>query len=145
MAKLSDKLKSDIGTLLDNGHTLKGTAKKLGIHISTVYRVHRHRVCGHINAELARTEILETGDPMAICARFSIHPKTLNSIIRARLGVTIREILNERKTTYRKRQTDPRSATCQQITYCSHTRCHLHARCPSYHAYVERYQKGATS
>lgn len=34
---------------------------------------------------------------------------------------------------------DHRSRVCLQIERCSHTRCHMHAKCPAYREWVETY------
>ncbi|HHL71352.1 MAG TPA: helix-turn-helix domain-containing protein [Bacteroidetes bacterium] len=37
---------------------------------------------------------------------------------------------------------DPRSRVCQQISVCSHRRCHRHLRCPAFHAWMRRVSAG---
>ncbi len=108
--------------------TIRTYLSRNGIKVRRNNKIYTERMMQQVH------QILESGATMRIAAEaIGVNLNYLRQAYNAyHIG------LLQKKSLIHFDKTDPRSAVCQTIEYCSHKTCHMHEKCPSYLAYQEK-------
>jgi len=116
--------REEIATLMDiDVRKVDRLAKDFGVTVVRFVRIPAWKI-----STIYR--LYDKGIPVVnIARRLEIDPKTVYKYLDRR---------STRAIGRKFRPGDPRSEICQRINFCTHSRCHLHNRCPAYLNYLNK-------
>lgn len=124
--------------------------EETGRHKQTIYKilrrhgvpVSRERITNSLKYKQQMEQIIRKVEQGVTLSKIAADMGMSQSTISQRLAKYYEKEKEEKfYWLMRKPKDDPRSAECQKIDVCQHSRCHMHEKCPAYHNYLRKYHK----